>query len=217
MNITARKLPPIVLRGTTAACDSLRHAAGITSLAVLSVLLMGCGLTLNPASAGSAGTGVSGQPGGSGGNGSQIVPVPGAMQALTGCTNPNTGVSNGDWGVGGYPVYTAIDNTAPVVGMPIYTTNAVFWTSRENAPGQSILLAGAFTDAKKTARIAFIPPGTIDWQSLVRGSTTVTSTIQQGTTGLSFIVPAGFPAGVYGYQIEDPSAPSILGWPIFLR
>jgi hypothetical protein len=98
-----------------------------------------------------------------------------------------------------------------VVGLPIYTTNAVFWTSRENAPGQSILLAGAFTDAEKTARIAFIPPGTIDWQSLVRGSTTVTSTTQQGTTGLSFIVPAGFPAGVYGYLIEDPSAPPILG------
>ena len=37
------------------------------------------------------------------------------------------------------------------------------------------------------------------------------STTQQGTTGLSFIVPAGFPAGVYGYQIEDPSAPPILG------
>ncbi len=37
------------------------------------------------------------------------------------------------------------------------------------------------------------------------------STTQQGTTGLSFIVPVGFPAGVYGYQIEDPSAPPILG------
>ncbi len=36
-------------------------------------------------------------------------------------------------------------------------------------------------------------------------------TIQQGTTGLSFIVPVGFPTGVYGYEIEDPSAPPILG------
>jgi hypothetical protein len=78
----------------------------MTSLVLLSVL-MGCGLTLNPASAGSGGTGVSGEPGGSGG---QAVPVPGTMQALTGCSNPNTGVSNGDWGVGTYPVYTTIDN-----------------------------------------------------------------------------------------------------------
>jgi hypothetical protein len=86
----------------------------------------------------------------------------------------------------------------------------VFWTSRETAPGQSILLAGAFTDARKTARLAFIPPGTTDWQSIVRGSTKVPAT-QQSTTGLSFIVPAGFPAGVYGYEIEDPSAPPVLG------
>jgi hypothetical protein len=221
MNITAKTVRLIIIRGATATCNSLRHAAGIMSLAVLCVSLMGCGLTLNPVSAGSTGTGVPGEPGGSGGNGGQIVPVPGAMQALTGCANPNTGVSNGDWGVGGYPVYTTINNTAPVVGLPIYTTNAVFWTSRENAPGQSILLAGAFTDAEKTARIAFIPSGTIDWQSLVRGSTTVTSTTQLGTTGLSFIVPLGFPAGVYGYQIEEPTlgpngeklkaAPPILG------
>jgi hypothetical protein len=133
------------------------------------------------------------------------------MQALIGCANPNTGVSNGDWGVGTDPVYTVVDNTAPVVGMPVYTANAVFWTSRETAPGQSILLAGAFTDAAKTARIAFIPPGTTDWQTLVRGSTTVISTIQQSTTGLSFIVPVGFPAGIYGYEIDDPSAPPVLG------
>ena len=37
------------------------------------------------------------------------------------------------------------------------------------------------------------------------------STTQQGTTGLSFIVPESFPAGVYGFEIEDPSAPPILG------
>jgi len=95
--------------------------------------------------------------------------------------------------------------------MPIYTSNAIFWTSRENAPGQSILLTGAFTDATKTARLALIPPGTIDWQTLVRASTTVVSTTQQSTTGLSFIVPSNFPAGVYGFEIDDPSAPPVLG------
>ena len=205
MNITVSKVPPIVLRWATAACKSLRDCASVPPLMVLSVFLMGCGLTLNSTSAGSAGTGISGETGG------QTVPNPGTMQALTGCTNPNTGVSNGDWGVGSDPVYTDVGNTAPVVGTPVYTTNAVFWTSRENAPGQSVLLAGAFTDSAKTARIAFIPPGTADWQSVVRGSTTVISTTQQGTTGLSFIVPVGFPAGIYGYEIEDPSAPPILG------
>ena len=151
------------------------------------------------------------RPGGAGEPQGQAIPLPGAFQALTGCENPNTGVASSDWGVGTDPVYTVIDNTAPVVGEPIYSSNAVFWTSRENAPGQSILLTGAFTDAAKTARLAFIPPGTMDWQTLVRGSTTVISTVQQGTTGLSFIVPSSFPAGVYGYEIDDRSAPPVLG------
>jgi hypothetical protein len=148
---------------------------------------------------------------GAGAPGGQTVPVPGAIQALTGCANPNTGISNGDWGVGSDPVYTVVNNTAPVVGSPIYTSNTVFWTSRETAPGQSILLAGAFTDATKTARVAFIPTGTTNWQALVRSSSVVISATQQSTTGLSFIVPAGFPAGIYGYEIEDASAPAILG------
>jgi hypothetical protein len=121
------------------------------------------------------------------------------------------GTSNGDWGVATTPVYTIPNNTSPVVGTPIYTSNAVFWTSRENAPGQSILLAGAFTDSTKTARLALIPPGTLDWQTLVHGSTTVISTTQQGTTGLSFVVPSSFSAGVYGFEIDDPSAPPVLG------
>ena len=139
------------------------------------------------------------------------MPVPAALQALTGCANPNTGTTNGDWGVGSDPVYTVVDNTAPVVGTPIYASNAVFWTSRETAPGQSILLTGAFTDAVKSVRLALIPPGTIDWQTLVSGSATVVSPTQQGTTGLSFIVPSSFAAGVYGFQIEDPSAAPVLG------
>jgi len=180
--------------------------ASILVSATLSFFLLGCGFTLNSATPATSGPVVVAS-----GGGGQTVAVPGVLQPLTGCTNPNTGVSNGDWGVGSDPVYTAVDNTQPQVGEPVYTTNAVFWTSRENAPGQSILLAGAFTDATKRARIAFIPPGTSDWQTLVHASSTVLPTTQQGTTGLSFIVPASFPAGVYGFEIDDPSAPAVLG------
>jgi hypothetical protein len=206
MKVTARRWPPVVVRSASRV-PILHLAAGMGAIAIFFLLLTGCGFSLNsisePASSQSTTA--------SGGGGGQAVPVPGAMQALTGCGNPNTGVSNGDWGVGSDPVYTVVDNTAPVVGAPVYTANAVFWTSRETAPGQSILLAGAFTDAVKTARIAFIPTGTTDWQALVRGSRSVISTTQQSTTGLSFIVPVGFPAGIYGYEIEDPSAPPVLG------
>jgi hypothetical protein len=44
----------------------------------------------------------------------------------------------------------------------------------------------------------------------VKSSKTVISTTQQTTTGLSFIVPQSFPAGVYGFQIEDPSTNPVL-------
>ena len=207
MKIIVRPGSPVAVRWGTAALYTLRGPAGILAVGMFFLLLVGCGFSLNSTSGLASGQGA-GAPGETGG---QTVPAPGAVQALTGCANPNTGTSNGDWGVGSDPVYTVVDNTAPVVGAPIYTSNTVFWTSRETAPGQSILLAGAFTDATKKARVAFIPAGTTDWQALVRGSTAVISTTQQSTTGLSFIVPAGFPAGIYGYEIEDPSAPAVLG------
>jgi hypothetical protein len=54
-------------------------------------------------------------------------------------------------------------------------------------------------------------PEPLIWQALVQGSTTVVSTIQQSTTGLSFTVPSTFPPGVFGFEIEDPSAPPVLG------
>ena len=156
-------------------------------------------------------TGGSGSAGDSGPAGGQTIPPPGALQALTGCANPNTGVASGDWGVGTNPVYTFVDNQHPVVGAPEYASNAIFWTSRENGPGQSILMTGAFTNVTKTVRLALIPAGTIDWETVVRGSSTVIPTTQQGTTGLSFIVPANFPAGVYGFEIQDSSTSPIFG------
>ena len=202
--------------GTVTPCQNILAISASLLVFAIPLVLVGCGQTVNSASGsgpsqGTASTGGSGSSGNGGPAGGQTIPAPGALEALTGCTNPNTGVSSGDWGVGTNPVYTTVDNTAPVVGTPIYKSNAVFWTSRENAPGQSILLTGAFTDATKTARIALIPAGTTDWQTLARGSSTVVPTTQQGTTGLSFIIPSTFSAGVYGFEIDDPSAPPILG------
>jgi hypothetical protein len=197
-------------------CHSILAISASLLVFAIALVLVGCGFTIN-STAGSGPGQSTGSAGGSGSSGDggraggPTIPAPGALAALTGCTNPNTGVSNGDWGVTTSPVYTTVDNTAPAVGTPIYKSNVVFWTSRENAPGQSILLTGAFTDATKTARLALITPGTLDWQTLVRGSSTVISTTQQGTTGLSFIIPSTFSAGVYGFEIDDPSAPPVLG------
>jgi hypothetical protein len=204
------RVSPVVITRATPSVRSLQKTLGVTTISLFATLLVGCGLSINGSSTSEGGSTTEGT-GGPIATGGQIIPVPPIFQALTGCANPNTGVSSGDWGVATNPVYTIVDNTAPVVGAPIYTSNTVFWTSRENAPGQSILLAGAFTDATKTARLAFVPPETLDWQTPVRGSSTVISTTQQGSTGLSFIVPSSFPAGVYGFEIDDPSAPPVLG------
>ncbi len=138
---------------------------------------------------------------------SAMLPI--SFQELAGCANPNLGTSNHNWGVGSNPVYT--DPRTLRVGTPTYTSNSIFWISRETRPGQSVLISGAFTRAPKSARVAFIPLGTSDWQSLVRASTTVVPTTQQGTTCLSFVVPSNFPFGVYAFEIDDPSAPPILG------
>jgi hypothetical protein len=193
---------------------SLIGRAGIGLVSFLSIVLLGCGHTsISGSGAGAAqGTGTTAGNGGATGNGGTggsggrpTAPVPGSFQPLTGCTNPNTGISNNDWGVGTDPVYTVVDNTAPVIGTPTYSSNSIFWISREVSPGQSVLMTGAFTDATKTARVAFIPPGTNDWQSLVQNAGKVVPTIQQGTTGLSFIVPSDYPAGIFGFEIQDPS------------
>jgi hypothetical protein len=217
MKKTLSRIPPVVI-GRATFSKNLQGAAGITIIALFTSFLTGCGFHLNGSSP-SDGISTTGGPGGSAppvpptppAPPVQTIPFPPAFQALTGCTNPNTGLSNGDWGVPTVPVYTIPDNTSPVVGIPVYKSNSIFWSSRENAPGQAILLAGAFTDATKTARLALVPPGTLDWQTSVRGSTTVISTTQQGSTGLSFIVPSSFAAGVYGYEIDDPSSSPVLG------
>ena len=180
------------------------------------LVLVGCGLTINSAAGSGPGQGT-GSAGGSGSSGDggpaggQTIPAPGALQALTGCTNPEYG--DLQWRLGCRNRSRLHLRRQPDTGCgePKYKSNTIFWTSRENGPGQSILLTGAFTNATKTARLALIPPGTIDWQTLVRGSSTVIPTTQQGTTGLSFIIPANFSAGVYGFEIQDPSTSPIFG------
>lgn len=83
-------------------------------------------------------------------------------------------------------------------------------------------MTGAFTPAPKTVRIALIPPGTNDWQSVVSSSTSVVSATQKGTpeggspapaetTWLSFIVPPHLPSGVYGFEIIDPTTAPVFG------
>jgi hypothetical protein len=133
------------------------------------------------------------------------------MATLTGCDNPNTSQINGDWGPDVNAEYIALSNKTQLIGAPVYTSNAIFWMSRENAPGRSILMAGAFTGAPKTAKVAVIPSGTMGWKSLLAASSQSIPTKQQGTTGLSFIVPPGLGNGVYGFEIDDPTAHPLYG------
>ncbi|HEY0796675.1 MAG TPA: right-handed parallel beta-helix repeat-containing protein [Acidisarcina sp.] len=143
--------------------------------------------------------------------GTQGTSAPAPFQALTGCQNPYEGVPTNDWGLGTSGVYLQLNDNYPLIGTPYYAMNTIIWTSKETGPGQSVLMTGAFTSGSKTARVAVIPPGTKNWHNLVLASANVVATIQQGTTGLSFKVPAQSSPGVYGFEIEDNSAPTIFG------
>ena len=119
--------------------NALRNAAGFVLLKLFPLLLVGCGLTINTPGNQSTGTSSDGW-GGPGGNGGQTIPIPATIQPFTGCNNPNTGVSNGDWGVGSNPVF--VNPWSVQVGQPVYTSNTIFWTSRETKPGQIDLTDG---------------------------------------------------------------------------
>jgi hypothetical protein len=131
---------------------------------------------------------------------------PPEYRELQGCSNPNTGSPWGGWGSSGDPVYVDLTYGTQLMTTGEYAQNAVFWMSRENMPGQSVLLQGAFTPSSKTVRFAPIADGVRDWKSVVAASSIVLPTTQQGTTALSFQVPSGMTYGVYGIEIEDVAA-----------
>jgi hypothetical protein len=134
--------------------------------------------------------------------------------SMLGCTNPNTNASKPDWGTAESTEYETLTNSTMLIGTPAYTSNAIFWISKETAPGQSVLIAGAFTSSNKSVKVALIPAGTTDWQAVVQNrgkKVNPTQVAQVGTTGLSFVVPDKLPAGVYGFEIDDVKAPSIFG------
>jgi hypothetical protein len=151
-------------------------------------------------------------PGPSTSNTINITLPPTPLKQIIGCTNPNSGTSNGDWGTSSSPVYTSLTYDTQLIGTPSYTTNSIYWISRETKPGQSILMTGAFTSASKTAKIVLIPSGIIDWQAIVNENATAQSEVnatQQGTTGLSVTVPMQLSPGVYGIKIEDTTTQPI--------
>jgi hypothetical protein len=143
------------------------------------------------------------------GNDAASQPAPASFQSQIGCENPNNGTSTGAWGPQDAN-YMDVDYGLQLIRSPQYTSNSIFWVSHETAPGQSILMTGAFTSSAKTAKIARIPAGTQNWQSLVEQSNTILPATQIGVTGLTLVVPSSFPQGVYGFEIVDPSAPPVI-------
>lgn len=157
----------------------------------------------------------------SGGNGSTtttptLIPGPpvdlGPAKSLVGCDNLYAATPNADWGTdlpnedGAGPFPNGFVNPRQLANTPpTYTTNTAFWTTRENGPGQSILMSGAFTTSAKKARMVPLAAGVKDWQSAVRASSTLVDVTQLQSTGIAFKVPTNFAKGVYAYRIEDTS------------
>ena len=150
-------------------------------------------------------------PGASDSNVVTVALPPAPLNQLKGCSNPYNGPSTVDWGTSQTPVYIPLNtSTAPQLN-PFYSSNTIFWVSRETLPGQAVLVTGAFTSSRKSVRVAPIPTGTQDWQTFVHNYGTVQTSIQQNSTGLSFKIPASMAPGVYGFEIDDPSTAAVFG------
>jgi len=131
------------------------------------------------------------------------IPLPIGPDEMPGCVNPNSGVSASDFGAWQANYVTDPD---PVLNAPpTYAQNTIFWVSRETGPGESILMTGAFTGAQKSAKLALIPAGTTDWQSVVQASGTPVTATQIGNSSLTVLVPPSFPSRVYGFEVDDPT------------
>jgi hypothetical protein len=130
---------------------------------------------------------------------------------LAGCANPMIG-KNGDTGTSASAVFVDVNSLRPAHD-PVYTKNAIFWTSRQNKPGQSVLMSGAFTANPKTVRVAALSAGTVDWQSAVRASAVTVGARNMSSTGLAFTIPANLRYGPIAYRIEDadPGVPVLEG------
>jgi hypothetical protein len=97
---------------------------------------------------------------------------------------------------------------------PDYASNTIFWQSRETHPGDSVLMSGAFTNAAKTVRLVAVPDGLKDRKTLLKlllaSSITVPAT-NMSSTRIAFKIPTSMSAGVYAYQIQDPTANTLIG------
>ena len=97
------------------------------------------------------------------------------VAAPLGCANPYNAPFTTDWGV--RPSYKDSSKSGKITDSlkaqgyidpptqlpswprPKYSSNHIFWLSRENAPGQSVVMSGAFTPGSKNIRLARIPFG----------------------------------------------------------
>ncbi|MBO4120674.1 hypothetical protein J5T34_07975 [Cupriavidus gilardii] len=163
---------------------------------LLSAALVVLGCWLPAAVAGAAG----GASAPAAATGTPVAPIA-EVGTLSGCTNPMIG-RNGDTGSGKRAVFVDVNQMRPDSD-PVYTKNAIFWTSRQNRPGQSVLMSGAFTANRKTVRLAPLTSGISDWRSAVRSSAITVPAVNMSSTGLTFTIPANLKYGPYAYRIED--------------
>jgi hypothetical protein len=86
---------------------------------------------------------------------------------------------------------------------------AAFWISGPTAPGESVLITGAFNNLPKSVRLAPVKAGAAHWRAeLGKSSVSVPGSLL-GSTGLVFTLPKTFPAGPFAFKVEDRSTPGL--------
>ncbi len=180
-------------------CHNILAISASLLLFAIPLVLVGCGLTINSTAGsgpgqGTGSTGGSGSSGDGGPAGGQTIPPPDTLEALTGCRNPNTGVSKWRLGCRDRPcLHHSWITRHRLSGSPnLQVECCLLDLSRKCARAINSAdrrFHGCNEDRTfRSYSFRELPTGK-HWSAEAAPSIPTT---QQGTTGLSFIIPSTF-------------------------
>ena len=110
------------------------------------------------------------------------------------------------------PAIYASYQTYPGRPTHIDTDQAIYWISEDTGPNETVLVAGGFSSAAKTIRLASLAGATSAATALSTSTLTVPGTLMS-STGLTFVHPDPtlLPPGPFGFRIEDSAGLQLVG------
>lgn len=99
------------------------------------------------------------------------------------------------------------------VPVPSYTAadEKIVWISGPAAPGDSVVVTGAFSTEAKTIELASINRVKGNWQAAVDNASSKVQPVSLGPESLVFELPGNFSSGVTGFRISNNSGVKLYG------